>query len=275
MIGKMTGMRRGAVVGALILLGAPGLHAQTAPEPAAAGGKSVAQLNEEGTAFYQQRDYRHAIERFIQAFAIDPDPNLLFNIARSYERLGELDAAIEKYEQFLNTPGADASGRSRAQESLRQLRESKQGASAAPEAEAGGANEAAPLEAAPPPGADDGEPGGPSALPWVVLGGGIAFTTVGVSLYLLGASDHNKVTDARGFGQDDAVVPMTRSEAQDLVSSGDTKKLLGGIGLGLGGALLTTYVVMLATGSSGGEHEVAFGVAPAAGGANMSLTGSF
>ena len=272
----MKPIRRGLLVGALISLTAPALHAQAPaqPEPAPAGSKSVAQLNEEGTAFYQQRDYRRAIERFIQAYAIDPDPNLLFNVARSYERLGEVDAAIEKYEQFLNTPGADASGRSRAQESLRALRENKNAPTAAaaaaanhpgePSAAAGKAT-SAPAEAS----------AGPSALPWVVLGGGVVFTTVGVSLYLLGASDHNKVTDSRGYGNPDAVVPMTRAEAEDLVSSGDTKKLLGGIGLGLGGALLTTYVILLATGSSSGPEDVAFAVAPTTGGASMSLAGSF
>src|SRR5688572_30400720 len=71
---------------------------------------NVAQLNEEGAAFYAARDYRRAIEKFIQAYAIDTDPNLLFNIARCYEELGEVDAAIEKYETFLKTPGADTRG---------------------------------------------------------------------------------------------------------------------------------------------------------------------
>jgi tetratricopeptide (TPR) repeat protein len=269
----MKPLRRGLLVGALISLMAPRLHAQTPAqsEAAPAGSKSVAQLNEEGTAFYQQRDYRRAIERFIQAYAIDPDPNLLFNVARSYERLGEVDAAIEKYEQFLNTPGADASGRARAQESLRALRESK--SAPAPAASQPGEPVSAPSSATSTP-ADASA--GPSALPWVVLGGGVVFTTVGVSLYLLGASDHNKVTDARGYGRADAVVPMTRAEAEDLVSSGDTKKLIGGIGLGLGGALLTTYVILLATsGSSAAPEDVAFAVAPTSGGASMSLAGSF
>lgn len=272
----MKPLHRGLLVGALISLMAPGLHAQTQaqPEAAPAGSKSVAQLNEEGTAFYQQRDYRRAIERFIQAYAMDPDPNLLFNIARSYERLGEVDAAIEKYEQFLNTPGADASGRSRAQESVRALRESKSASSAAPPAASQG--EAAAPASSSGASAPAQEDGGRSMLPWVVLGGGVVFTTVGVSLYLLGASDHNEVTDARGYGEANAVVPMTRAEAEDLVSSGDTKKLLGGIGLGVGGALLTTYVILLATsGSSSGPDDVAFAVAPTSGGASMSLAGSF
>ncbi|MET0409653.1 MAG: tetratricopeptide repeat protein [Polyangiaceae bacterium] len=267
----MKPLPRGLLLGALISLMAPALHAQSPaqPEAAPAASKSVAQLNEEGTAFYQQRDYRRAIERFIQAYAIDPDPNLLFNVARSYERLGEVDAAIEKYEQFLNTPGADASGRSRAQESLRALRESK--SAPAPAASHSGEPVPAASSATSAPDAS----AGPSLLPWVVLGGGVVFTTVGVSLYLLGASDHNEVTDARGYGQADAVVPMTRAEAEDLVSSGDTKKLIGGIGLGLGGALLTTYVILLATGSSSSSEDVAFAVAPTSGGARMSLAGSF
>ncbi|HTV22205.1 MAG TPA: tetratricopeptide repeat protein, partial [Polyangiaceae bacterium] len=88
------------------------------PSPPPASASSVAQLNEEGAALYAARDYRRAIEKFIQAYAVDSDPNLLFNIARCYEELGEIDAAIEKYETFLKTPGADTRGRQRARESL-------------------------------------------------------------------------------------------------------------------------------------------------------------
>jgi tetratricopeptide (TPR) repeat protein len=273
----MKAIRRGLLIGAVIFLGAPRLQAQAqaAPDAPAAGSKSVAQLNEEGATFYQQRDYRRAIERFIQAYAMDPDPNLLFNIARSYERLGEVDAAIEKYEQFLNTPGADANGRNRAQESLRVLRESKQSQGAASPAAAGSATEPT-LPASAAPSAANGGSAGPSVLPWVALGGGVVFTALGASLYLLGASDHNEVTDARGYGDDGAVVPMTRAEAEDLVSSGDTKKLLGGIGLGLGGALLTTSVILLAIRDSGSaEQDVALGFAPTRGGGSMSFAGSF
>src|SRR5262245_35190742 len=98
---------------------------RTAPAPAPASTTSVAQLNEEGAALYAVRDYRRAIEKFIQAYAVDADPNLLFNIARCYEELGEIDAAIEKYETFLKTPGADTRGRQRARESLTALRDAK------------------------------------------------------------------------------------------------------------------------------------------------------
>src|SRR5688500_15364231 len=98
--------RHPMLVATLLALGlgsAPAIAAAQA-RPAAIGTQGstgVAQLNEEGAALYAARDYRRAIEKFIQAYAVDADPNLLFNIARCYEELGETDAAIEKYEVFV------------------------------------------------------------------------------------------------------------------------------------------------------------------------------
>jgi tetratricopeptide (TPR) repeat protein len=240
---------------------------------------SVAQLNEEGAALYSARDYRRAIEKFIQAYAIDTDPNLLFNIARCYEELGDIDAAIEKYDTFLKTPGADTRGRQRARESLQSLRDSRDHAKAE---EATQANNPSP--AAAPGDAPTGSAQTPSdssqgshVLPWLTLGGSVAFAAVGTTLYLLGASDHNQVTDAQGYGDPTAVSSMTRREADDLVSSGDTKKLLGGISLGMAGALAVTYVVLLVTdeGSPEATPSLGFSLSPSEHGAALSARGSF
>src|SRR4051812_41384835 len=151
------------------LAAAPVRAANDARPAAAATQTSVAQLNEEGAALYASRDYRHAIEKFIQAYAVDSDPNLLFNIARCYEELGEIDAAIEKYDTFLKTPGADARGRARARESLTALREAAETARKNPTASAsqsasltGPSADASPAEHV-----DAAE--GPSYWPWVVL----------------------------------------------------------------------------------------------------------
>jgi hypothetical protein len=251
------------------------------PTAAPANTSSVAQLNEEGAALYAARDYRRAIEKFIQAYAIDSDPNLLFNIARCYEELGETDAAIEKYEAFLKTPGADTRGRQRARESLAALREAKNGAPAGvePSAEPFKSPASAGPEAAPPPAATE-EPSG-SVLPWVVLGGSAAFAVVGTTFYLMGASDHSKVTDARGYGDPGAVAEMTRREADDLVSSGDTKKLVGGVSFGLAGALAATYVVLLVSADDESSPEPApgpalgFSLAPSRDGTSVLVQGSF
>lgn len=265
---------------ALGLASAPALAANETRSPAAAPGvASVAQLNEEGAAFYAARDYRRAIEKFIQAYAIDEDPNLLFNIARCYEELGEIDAAIEKYENFLKTPGADARGRQRARESLATLRELKQNAWAAKES-AAGASSTEPEQQAQPPSADASSAGaeGSELLPWLTLGGSVAFAALGTTFYLLGGSDHSQVTDAPGFDDRTVIAPLTHREAEDLVSSGDTKKLIGGVSFGLAGALAVTYVVLLVTGDESSperEPSLGFSLLPSRNGSGVSLQGSF
>jgi len=236
-----------ALLLALGLCAAPASAANESRASAPASQTNVAQLNEEGAALYAARDYRHAIEKFIQAYAVDSDPNLLFNIARCYEELGETDAAIEKYEAFLKTPGADAKGRQRARESLAALREAADahqnpGTSSASAAShessaAGGNSETSQADA----------PKGPNYLPWVVLGGSVVAAAAGTAFYLMGVSDHNKVENAPGFGDPTAVTPLTQHQAQDLVDSGKSKKLIGGIGFGVAGALAATYVVLLVT----------------------------
>jgi tetratricopeptide (TPR) repeat protein len=267
---------------AALALAPAAAHADNRPGAAPASVPSVAQLNEEGAALYAARDYRRAIEKFIQAYSIDSDPNLLFNIARCYEELGETDAAIEKYETFLKTPGADTRGRQRARESLAALREAKHSAASGAEPAAEPSRAAAPAEpsdTSQPAGAHE-EPAG-SALPWVVLGGSAAFAALGTTMYLLGASDHSKVTDARGYGDPNAVAAMTRQQADDLVSSGDTKKLLGGVGFGLAGALAATYVVLLVNADDESAPEptpgpaLGFSLAPSRDGTSVLVQGSF
>jgi tetratricopeptide (TPR) repeat protein len=265
-----------------VALGPASVHAADNRTNAAApaNASNVAQLNEEGAALYAARDYRRAIEKFIQAYAVDTDPNLLFNIARCYEELGEVDAAIEKYETFLKTPGADTRGRQRARESLAALRAARDQNAATTEtgfAQQPKSSVAAESEPAPAAG-DNAET--TSVLPWVTLGGSIAMAAVGTTFYLLGASDHGKVTDAPGYAEDGAVLDMTRQEADDLVSAGDTKKLIGGISFGLAGALAATYVVLLVQGDEPSPESepgpsLGFSLAPSPDGTAVTVQGSF
>jgi len=269
-------------IAALGLAPAAARAADNRASPAPANASSVAQLNEEGAALYAARDYRRAIEKFIQAYAIDSDPNLLFNIARCYEELGEADAAIEKYETFLKTPGADTRGRQRARESLAALREAKNtpaGAAGTPSEAQKSATTAEPVAAPALDRPSDDQPS--SALPWVVLGGSAAFAVVGTTFYLMGASDHAKVTDTPGYADPSSVAEMTRKQADDLVRSGDTKKLIGGISFGLAGALAATYVVLLVSADDESSPEPAPGPAlglslePSRAGASVLVQGSF
>ena len=224
----------------VLSLAAPRLAHAAEPSSDDATSARVAELNESGAKLYAERNYRGAIEKFIEAYAIDHDPNLLFNIARCYEALGETDAAIEKYQAFVAAPGSETAGRTRAQESLKTLEKLRANG---PAPNARDANDDVP--AADPhtePSAEAASSG--SLLPWVALGAGVVAAGVGTTLYVLGAEDHSRVTNAPGYGEPGSVHPMTEREARALVSSGDTKKVIGGVALGLGGALIATGAVL-------------------------------
>jgi len=240
--------------------------------PDAAASARIAELNETGARAYAERNYRTAIEKFVEAYAIDHDPNLLFNIARCYEKLGDLGAAIEKYEAFVAAPGADTEGRIKAKESLTELEHLREQGGVTPREERATGGESAPPAAE----ASDGSGSTFNVWPWVTLGAGVVVTGVGATFYALGASDHAQVTDAAGYNDPSVVYPMTRAEAQGYVDSGNTKKLVGGIGLGLGGALIATGVVLLVTGKGAEPAQTAsFTLAPSTEGVVAGYSGRF
>jgi tetratricopeptide (TPR) repeat protein len=247
---------------------------------------TVARLSDDGFALFKARDYRHAAEKFLAAYALDPDPNLLFNLARCYESMGDADAAIEKYEAFLAKPDADPKGRQRASEAIRALRQTKAGAPpsakaapAAPTTTAAVTADAAPASAVETGGARSANEPPSLKAPVILLGAGAAAIVAGVVAYELGARDHNRVTDSSGYGTPGAVDPLTEAQANALVQSGSRKKLIGVIGLGVGGALLATSAILFAARSSGeSERTIAgvdFGPAPSGGGGQLMLRGRF
>ncbi|HYQ16809.1 MAG TPA: hypothetical protein VEQ58_13650 [Polyangiaceae bacterium] len=240
------------------------------------GSARITELNETGARAYAERNYRAAIEKFVEAYAIDHDPNLLFNVARCYEKLGDAVAAIEKYQAFLAAPGADTEGRVKAKISLLELEQLRDRGRAATPAATPSASEATPHAADETPRASSSAHG---YLPWLSLGAGAVLTSVGATLYVLGMHDHELVTSSSGYGDATQVDPLTRAEAQNYVDAGKTKKLAGGIGLGLGGALLTTGVLLLLTGKSeaaaGGPHGAGLTLSPSERGFSAGYSGRF
>lgn len=185
------------------------------------------QLNETGSELYAAGNYPAALQAFQRAYALIAEPNLLFNIAGCHERLGQRRQAIEYYRWFLDSPNGTTEGRRRAIDALSRLD------SAPPPA-------APAAPAMPPPRAEE-----PSAFwPLATLGAGLLLAGLGAGLYLDGAHDHNEVTNAPGFGDASGSSNLTEVEAQNLIDSGDTKKLIGGIGIGVGSALIVTHVAI-------------------------------
>lgn len=272
----------------LCLLVSPLARADEAtPADPGGGPPAVAKLTNEGMTFFRAADYRHALERFLQAATIDQDSNLLFNIARCYEMMGDRDAAIEKYEAFLAKPDADSQGKVRANEALRVLRDAKARTAAA------SAPPVVATQAAPPiavrrtldagsGGVNAGDDGqrGLLAPAVITLGAGVLVTAAGVIAMALGSADHDKVTNSAGYGNPMQVDPLTQAQAQALVNSGNSKQLVGEIAIGVGGALLVTSAVLFAVRSPQGRPDketgsVALKFAPSTSGARVLLEGRF
>jgi len=76
---------------------------------------------ERGTAFFQQRMFDQALVELNEAFRLDPNPSLVYNIARCHEEKGDLHEAIKFFKSFLLTSN-DRRAKRRIKKKLRRLR---------------------------------------------------------------------------------------------------------------------------------------------------------
>lgn len=274
-------MRLRAILLAMVVLGTPvfgGRNAGAATgEPESGPISNSTTLDEEGTELYRAHDYRRAVEKFLQAYALDGDPNLLFNVARCYDALGNTDAAIEKYEAFARSAGGDPDGRTRAEAAIHRLRHPTPVSENARGGEAKrGDRVSRRTHAEAPPAQARGDLARLGR--WLTLGAGVAASATGTAFLISGASDHHKVTSAPGYGDPLAVDPMSQREAQRLVDSGRTKKLVGSIFLGVGVAALATSATLFVLDTPSDElsrKDLSFQLAPDTTGATLLLKGRF
>ncbi len=243
--------------------------ASTAPSPpkSLTVDERVTKLNEQGARLYERGEYRRALERFIEAYAVDNDATLLFNIAHCYEKLGDTQAAREKYEAFLNGSGPEAPGRGQARKRLSALRR----AAAAPPAVRRREPVAMVSGGAAP--ADSEASWIEQATPWALVVSGIALGTAGTLYFISGAQDHSSLTGQSAYDNPSRVSPLTRAEASELVDEGTRKKYVGGAGLALGVGLLATYVGVYLLG--GDEEAPAVGAALEGDRPTVTISGTF
>ena len=82
-------------------------------------------LAKQATKSFETGDFARASEFYLAAWRTDPKPDFLFGAARS-AHLGALnDKAVELYQQFLTTEGADPERQKRAKEYLAELERAK------------------------------------------------------------------------------------------------------------------------------------------------------
>lgn len=195
--------------------------------------REVERLSAEASERYYEKDYAAAIDLFQQAYALDPVPTLLFNIAKCYEKQQQWDEAIDFYELFVVEPEIDSEDRKTAMERINKLREIKDTQEDL-ENKNTDPNDASNVSNEQEDKGDKKERTGPSALPgYVLLGGGIA-ALAGGGYFGLQAYNNEKL-----FEQSDDV-----SVKQGARDQGKRQAIIAD-GLYAGGAILSTIGVVL------------------------------
>lgn len=242
---------------AALATGSPAAADEPVPTDPAARTAFVQKLTDEGLTAYQARDYRKANERFQHAYAVDPDPNLLYNMAKCFEALGDKQTAIEKYEIFINSPGADSSGRVKAQEAVKVLRGSP------PVAPGGSPPAAAPATGATP------SSSGRSAVPAVV-----AFSVGGIGIAvgsIFGISALGKRSDLDSACSSRLCPPKSKDDITSLKTTSTISTIgfiVGGVGVAAGGLLLVLN-------RPSAERSAGAHVSPYVGVGTAGVTGTF
>jgi hypothetical protein len=86
------------VVGALSASAQSNEPAVPSPQDRVAQARAAAATAEER---YNQKDFVTAAEKFKEAYALEPDPNYLFNIAQAYRHAGDCASSADYYGRFL------------------------------------------------------------------------------------------------------------------------------------------------------------------------------
>lgn len=268
---------------------------KAAGEPTKAQADRVEELYLEGVAMYRAGKFGWAISKFKEAYAVYPDPKLLYNIARSHEARGELDEALDYYSRCVSDAATDPRVREKARQRLQRLEVTKARSAAAepnPDPPAGtstggDAMAVAPrVETAP---KVVGTGGGSSALSWTKwVTGAVALGLVagGAVALALGASDQNTVDDAIADAGPDGRAELTLTEARSLQDDANRKKTIGYVLSGVGAAALITSAALFVIDRGGEESSrrvsargrgaaLSWGVAAQREGGAFSLAGTF
>jgi len=186
-------------------------------EPDAAKKKHAGELAAESSQHYKRGEFEISVALLRQAYALYPEPNLLYNLGRSLEGLGDAKGAIEAYESYL------AAGKSIEDRGAIERRVTTLKAEVAEKARL--AEPKPPPKPLPPPVVKPPvvaphvepppridrtpNPQGPSILPWFPITAGVAVLAGGGGLAFLASDRHDQAvhatvgTDAQGL-QDQA-----------------------------------------------------------------------
>lgn len=230
-----------------LALGAQSPAPSSSPSSSSTTQADVERLFAEGAALYKGGKYREAIDKFEEAYALYPEPNLLYNTARAYEALGEIDGAITKYRLSANHPRAGDELKAKANAKLAVLQSARDKGAEPSSSPAAPSSTPSPPSTSPPASPPPSPAPASAGFPmWGVAGGvaaGVGALTAagGGVVFGLGAATHSQLErdlepDANGVTQ------VTRREAEDALDAGTTQKTAGVALLATGGVLVAAAV---------------------------------
>ncbi len=201
-----------------------------------------------GKRFFEESDYGSASHNFIDAFKLDcTKPELLLNIARANELLGNRPEAVHALETYLQrSPTMAPDDKLQLQRRIDNLKAAIAAQAAPP----------APTVVAPPPtptAAPTTPPPPPpivpppveerhhTLLPWIVTGVGAAAGIAGLVVYFVGKGDISSAnTECGGSASSCTAKGANATDAQNKVNSGDSLETAGSVvgyaGLGIAAA---------------------------------------
>ncbi len=182
-------------------------------------------LTSEAAQAYEAGEYDRAVSLFKQAYALRNVSNILYNIGRIYEDAGDIDGAIEYYDQFVVAPNVEQASRKDALERLTTLREVQKLQNGEPE----------PTEVVvqpPPPAPVEPKPRPARTAGWIFLGvGGASLITSGV-FALLTQSQFDKFENAGSLQDRRAAANSGRTNAavaDVMLITGVVTGIVGGV----------------------------------------------
>ena len=205
---------------ALILLIAGQAHAQSLTL------EMAKRHYQNGAAYYEQANYKAAMEEFNKAYKLEKAPELLYNLGRCHEGLGQLKQAISRYEEFLGKK-PDAPNRATLELRVKNLQERLEAARVKPKSKP---KPAAPVKST-----------GGSAMKyagWAAVGVGAAALVTGAVLGAMASKKTGEYEDAWDS-------KMKYSEAKGILEAAEGYELGMFISLGVGGAVAVAGAVLL------------------------------
>lgn len=193
----------------LILVGLTGFGivptAQAQEEDSAQVARQVEDLNRQAAAEFRAGNFEEAIDLFEDAYALQPVPNLLYNIGRCYEQLEEWDEAIRYFERFITAPDVETQAREHAMEKVQSLREIKAAIARGEEPEPRDDDPIGPVD-------------GPNRTPaFAAIGGGLALVGGGVVMGLMASGNASQISDT-DLSYDDRLAARNSARTQGIVA---------------------------------------------------------